>query len=304
MVRPVRFRSNEQTAVNNYFQDPDPSQSAEAIQQLAVQEFDSLVSKLREEGINVIVFSDTTVSNTPDSIFPNNWISTHDDGSVLLYPMFAENRRIERRDDIVDALTRRFLVSSVHSFVHWEEKNLFLEGTGSLILDRPHKIAYAALSERTSTDVIAEFELRTGYRTEAFHALQTVGNQRLPIYHTNVMMSVGEQFVLICLASIDDKSERERLQRVFDSTGKEVIEISEAQAAAFAGNILQVRNPDGHLFIVMSQSAHDCLLDWQREKLTTHGKIVSSPIPTIERLGGGSVRCMIAEVFLPKILMH
>ncbi len=300
MVKPIHFKKNEETAVNNYFQRSMEGISTDKAQDLALREFDTFVAKLRQNQIEVVVFEDTEISDTPDSIFPNNWVTLHDDGTIITYPMFAPNRRRERREDVINKFREEFFVDQIFSFTHWEEKNKFLEGTGSLILDRPHKVAYAALSERTSIDVLEDFHNKTGYEILSFHANQTVNNQRLPIYHTNVMMAVGEKFAVVALECIDNSSERDSLVNKLQSTGKEIIGISEEQIHQFAGNILQVKNKDGDSFIVMSSAAFHAFNDDQLERLKIFGEILDSPIPTIETLGGGGVRCMMAEVFLPK----
>ncbi|MEP5610858.1 MAG: arginine deiminase-related protein [Cyclobacteriaceae bacterium] len=303
MVRPVSFVKNEETAVNNYFQKDIDGVSPDEKQERALAEFDLFVEKLREKGVEVFVFDDTESSKTPDSIFPNNWISFHDDGTILLYPMFAENRRIERRDDVIRKLQANFLVNMTQSFAHWENEGLFLEGTGSMILDRPNKIVYASLSERTNEKVLHVFCEKTGYEPVTFISYHTFEGNRLPIYHTNVMMALGEDYAVICLDSIDDKVERERVLFSLQKTGKEVVEISEDQVNHFAGNMLQVINDRNQKFTVMSLDAYESLNDSQIKTLEKYGEIVYSPIPTIERLGGGGVRCMMAEVFLPKQLI-
>ncbi len=300
MIRPVAFRMNEQTAVNNYYQQSDNHLSEIAIQNEALSQFDNFVAKLESEGVDVIVFDDTADPSTPDSIFPNNWISFHQDGALRLYPMYAENRRLERREDIVEKLKSYFKVSNVVSLAGWEEKGQFLEGTGSLLLDRQNKIAYAAISERTMPDVIADFCQDTGFESVTFHALQTVDDQRLPIYHTNVMMCLGEAFAVVCLNSIDDLEEREKLVESLEETDKEIIEITEEQKEHFAGNMLQLVGKEGQRLIVMSSSAFHSLDDVQKTNLSNHGKLVHSDIHTIEKLGGGSARCMIAEIFNSK----
>lgn len=300
MIRPVAFHKNEQTAVNNYFQE-HTSKSDDFVQSLAVKEFDEMVEALRHVGINVVVVEDTADPATPDSIFPNNWISFHANGDVVLYPMFALNRREERRLDILDLLRPRFQVRQVHDLIAWEEEMKFLEGTGSLILDRQNKVAYAAMSDRTDEMVIDHFEQKSGYRTVKFVANQSVNGERLPIYHTNVMMAVGERFVVICLESIDNPAERQTVQESLNATGKEIIDLSEAQIHHFAGNMLQVQNPESEKFVVMSEAAYQCLDEDQKNRLLAHGQLIHSPIPTIEKLGGGSVRCMMAEVFLPHL---
>jgi len=299
MVRPVKFHRNEQTAVNNYFQQDAENISEIEIQERALEEFDLFVDKLRLNGVHVEVFNDTTSSETPDSIFPNNWLTMHDDGVILTYPMFAENRRKERRDDIIDYLRKDFFVGVVESFAKWESKDQFLEGTGSMILDRPNRIAYAALSGRTSTEVLEDFKERIGYTPVTFNAMQSVEGERLHIYHTNVMMSVGENFAVVCLECIDDPVERAKVEFHLKKTGKEIIEISEEQVNSFAGNILQVRNANGKPIIVMSEAAFKSFSTKQKKRLEQHGHLLNSPIPTIEKYGGGGVRCMMAEIFLP-----
>ncbi|MBV6644969.1 MAG: amidinotransferase [Cyclobacteriaceae bacterium] len=298
MVRPVAFRKNEETAANNYYQ-KDGTESSDEMQSQALAEFDQLVDMLLKNDINVLVVNDIEDPSTPDSIFPNNWISMHEDGQVWLYPMFAENRRKERDKEILTTLSTQYQVTEIVDLTKWEQKSNFLEGTGSLILDRINKMAYAALSDRTHSQVLKAFDRQSGYEVCSFRAMQTVDGRRLPIYHTNVMMSVGEGFALVCASSIDDSEEKANLLRTLQKKGKEVIEISEAQNNQFAGNILQVANNKGQRHIVMSQAAYDSLDQGQIERLSSHGLLVYSPIPTIERLGGGSVRCMMAEVFLP-----
>lgn len=299
MIRPVAFRMNEQTVVNNYYQKSVEGVSSEDIQDEALQQFDAFVAKLREEGVNVTVFDDTKDPATPDSIFPNNWISFHQDGVIRLYPMYAENRRLERREDIIGELKSNFKIDEVVSFTDWEAKGAYLEGTGSLLLDRQNKIAYAAISERTMPDVLEDFCDEAGFDPVTFHALQTVDGKRLPIYHTNVMMCLGEEFAVVCLDSIDDLEERENLVETLEETDKEIIEISEEQKEQFAGNMLQVLGKNGQRLVVMSSAAFNSLSDEQKAALSKHGKLVHSDIQTIEMLGGGSARCMMAEIFNP-----
>ncbi len=300
MIRPVAFHMNEQTAVNNYYQQSAGDVSAGTIQEEALNQFDNFVEKLRIEGVEVTVFEDTPAPATPDSIFPNNWISFHEDGVIRLYPMYAENRRTERREDIIDALKDQFNVREVINFSHWEEKAAFLEGTGSLLLDRQNKIAYAAISERTMPDPLKDFCEEAEYEPVTFHANQTIDGERLPIYHTNVMMCLGEAFAVVCMDSIDDDDEKNELKEALMKTNKELIEISEEQKEQFAGNMLQVIGKDEERLVVMSSAAYHSLDDDQKERLSAHGRIVHSDINTIEKLGGGSARCMMAEVFLPK----
>lgn len=300
MVRPISFRKNEETAGNNYFQQDEKGATAIEIQDRALSEFDTFVDKLRSHGIEVYVFEDRESEKTPDSIFPNNWISFHEDGNILTYPMYAENRRLERREDVIDKLREDFDVKGVKSLASWEDQGKFLEGTGSMILDRPNKITYASISERTNEEVLADFCKETGFTSVAFTAYQTVEGERLAIYHTNVMMALGEDYAVVCLACVDDAKERENLKSSIERSGKDIIEISEEQMHQFAGNMLQVRNGEGSRFTIMSQAAFDSLTDQQINSFKKYGEILSSPIPTIEKLGGGSVRCMMAEVFLPK----
>lgn len=302
MVRPVRFRLNEQTAVNNYYQKALEGVTAENVQARALAEFDGFVEKLRANDVDVVVINDTPDPSTPDSIFPNNWISFHSDGTIGLYPMYAENRRLERRTDILSQLEEKgYSITAQIDLTSSEQENKFLEGTGSLIFDRANKIAYAAISERTHPDVIENFEKEFGFKVVSFTANQTVKGKRLPIYHTNVMMALGHDFAVICLDTIDDQAEKKMVVDSLERSGKEVIEISESQKAHFAGNMLQVENRSGDRFMVMSAAAHDSLDDEQKNKILNYNKdIISSSLDTIEALGGGSARCMMAEVFLPK----
>ena len=300
MIRPINFRMNEQTAVNNYFQEEIDLQNAE-INKKAQEEFDAYVFKLRSFGVEVVVISDTDKFDTPDSIFPNNWISFHSDGTVGLYPMFAENRRLERRDDILNELeTNGFLIENIVDYTSAEHEDLFLEATGSIILDRVNKKAYCALSARADEDLFIEFCEDFEYTPVVFVANQTVEGEREAIYHTNVMMCVAETFAVICLDSIDDKSEKKNVLKHLKEDGKQVIEITEAQMHHFAGNMLQVRGKNDELFLVMSTAAYSSLTQSQIAKINNHCKIISSSLETIETCGGGSARCMMAEVFLPK----
>lgn len=298
MIEPVAFGYNAETAKNNYFQ---VEQKEEGIQEKALAEFNNFVAQLRDHGINVITIKDTLEPHSPDSIFPNNWVSFHADGTVNLFPMFAENRRVERRQDIIEQVkTSGFQVKEVVDYAHFEKENKFLEGTGSIIFDHDHKLAYGSVSLRLDEDVFREFCANIGYIPVVFHSFQTVNDLRLPIYHTNVMMCVADQFVVICLDCIDDELERERIQEVIKSTRKEVIEISEEQMYQFAGNMLQVQNAEGTKFLIMSASARRSLTLSQISKIEGYCEIISADLDTIETNGGGSARCMLAEVFLPK----
>ncbi len=302
MIRPVAFRLNEETAENNFYQHEIEGLNSSELQNKALEEFNAFVKQLRDEGIDVIVINDTVEPSTPDSIFPNNWISFHGDGSIMLFPMFADNRRQERRVEIWESLRSHFTISQVDSITNWEEEGKYLEGTGSLILDRVNILAYAAVSERTHPELVFIFCEKKGYQPVIFHSFQTVEGERLPIYHTNVMMCVGEKFALICAESIDNSGEREMVLSTLRNSGKDVIEISETQNNCFAGNMLQVKNTDGKRFVVMSEAAHKSLNAGQISRLEAHGQIIHSNIDTIETLGGGSARCMMAEVFLPRLI--
>lgn len=298
MVEPIAFGYNSQTAENNYFQ---VEQKEADIQEKALQEFNNFVGKLRNKGIKVITVKDTLEPHSPDSIFPNNWVSFHEDGRVALYPMFAPNRRVERRADILDTVRNEgFKISEMNDLSSPENEDKFLEGTGSMIFDHDHKIAYGSVSLRLDEELFRDFCDQFGYTPVVFHSFQNVGNQRLPIYHTNVMMCVAEQFVVICLDCIDDELEREKVQEVIKSTEKEIIEISEDQMHQFAGNMLQVQNEEGTQFLVMSETAYKSLTKEQIEKIESYCEIIYADLNTIEVNGGGSARCMLAEVFLPK----
>ena len=299
MIRPKNFRMNEQTAVNNYFQEDVALKNAE-INKKAQEEFDAYVFKLKSYGVNVVVISDTDDFDTPDAVFPNNWISFHEDGTVGVYPMFAENRRLERRLEILDVIEEKgFLIENIVDYTSAEEENLFLEGTGSIILDRTNRKAYCALSARADEDLFIEFCEDFEYTPVIFIANQTVDNKRVPIYHTNVMMCVAETFVVICLDAIDDKNEKKNILKHLKEDGKHVIDISEKQMHRFAGNMLQVQGANDELFLVMSKAAYDSLTQSQISKINNHSKIIYSSLETIETCGGGSARCMMAEVFLP-----
>lgn len=301
MVRPVNFRMNEQTAVNNYYQQSITNVLPETIQSKALKEFNGLVERLRSVGVDVIVIEDIKENNTPDSIFPNNWISFHDDGTVGIYPMFAENRRKERREDVLDLLEQKgFLIENVVDYSSAEEDGYFLEGTGSLVLDRVHKKAYCALSPRADEELMIEFCEDFEYTPVLFRSFQTVDNNREEIYHTNVMMCVAEQFAVVCLESIDDKKERKNVIKHLKESGKTIISITEKQVNSFAGNMLQVIGNNNERYLVMSKSAEESLTESQRAVIENSCTIVSSPLSTIEACGGGSARCMMAEVFLPK----
>ena len=298
MVEPIAFGYNAQTAENNYFQ---VEQKDADIQTKALEEFNNFADKLKSKGINVISVKDTLEPHSPDSIFPNNWVSFHNDGKVVLYPMFAPNRRVERRTDILETLkVKGFEITEIEDLSHFENQQKFLEGTGSMIFDHDHKIAYGSVSLRLDEELFRQFCTKFGFRPVVFHSYQNAGGERLPIYHTNVMICVADKFVVICLECIDDELEREKVQEVIKSTQKEIIEISEDQMQQFAGNMLQVQNEAGEKFLVMSESAYRSLTAQQISAIEKYCEIIYSDLNTIETNGGGSARCMLAEVFLPK----
>ncbi|MUH35682.1 amidinotransferase [Zobellia amurskyensis] len=299
MIRPVNFRMNEQTAVNNYFQEDIDVQNT-TINTKAQQEFDAFVTILRAKGVNIVVVEDTKEPDTPDSIFPNNWISFHANGTVGLYPMFAENRRNERREDILEILEEKgFQIDNIVDYTSAEAEGVFLEATGSMALDRVNKKAYCALSSRADEDLFIEFCEDFEYSPVIFTANQSVDGKRMAIYHTNVMMCLAEDFSVICLDTIDDKKERKSVIDHLKQDGKEIVKITEAQMHHFAGNMLQVLGGDDKRYLVMSSSAYHSLTSEQVAAIEKHCEIVHSSLETIETCGGGSARCMMAEVFLP-----
>ncbi|MFP5080135.1 citrulline utilization hydrolase CtlX [Pedobacter sp. JCM 36344] len=292
MIRPVDFKFNQETASNNKFQQKT---NDDGVQLKALLEFDAFVTKLRENDIDVTVISDTLDPETPDSIFPNNWISFHEDGKVVLYPMFSKNRRLERRKDILEELNRKFIISELVDLSTHELNNSFLEGTGSLVLDRNARIAYACRSLRTDEKVIADFCEQTGYSIVLFNGIDQSG---FPIYHTNVMMCIADQFAVICLNAIPDLKERDKVVVSLKHNEKDVIDITLDQMNHFAGNMLQVENKKGELLLVMSEQAFNSLSEEQIGRLAKYNKIVNAPIYNIEKHGGGSARCMLAEIHL------
>ncbi len=294
MIRPARFGANPETAASNRFQQGGTSQDAP----LAARcEFEGLVLQLSNAGVAVHVADDSPQPVKPDACFPNNWISFHEDGSVVLYPLMAASRRAERREQPIALLqSAGFRISRTIDLTDWEERGEYLEGTGSLVLDRCHRIAYACWSPRTTPGALEDFASRLGYRVVSFDA-EGPGGQA--IYHTNVMMAIGERFALLCPEAIPDAAERATVLRTFEQSGHEPVMISIAQMNGFAGNLLALKSGNGEPLIAMSTAAWDCLASQDHRALERHGTIVTAPIPTIERHGGGSVRCMIAEVFLP-----
>ena len=301
MVRPVRFRMNEQTVVNNYFQEEMDLKNDE-INRQAQQEFDVLVEKLRTIGVKVIVVDDIYEQNTPDSVFPNNWITFHQNGNVAIYPMFAENRRRERREDILDRVEEEgFDIENVYDYTDAEKENVFLEGTGAMVLDRVNRKAYCALSPRADEELFIEFCEDFEYTPVIFKAYQQVNNEQLPIYHTNVMMALGVDFAVVCLDTITDKSKRKNLLHHLKEDKKEVINITPKQMEQYAGNMLQLQGKDS-TYLVMSDAAYNSLTPEQQKTIEKHTAIIHSNLETIETCGGGSARCMMAEVFNPLTL--
>lgn len=294
MVRPAHFAFNPDTADNNAFQHDDLP--AAQVREQALREFDRYVAALRAEGVEVLVAQDTPAPHTPDSIFPNNGFSTHADGTLVLYPMQGVNRRLERSKPIFDAL-RAFQIARTVDLTGHEQHARFLEGTGSLVLDRTARVAYACRSVRTHAALLDEFAQRMGYRVLAFDALDRQG---VPIYHTNVMMSVGTELALVCLASIADPEQRQHVLGSLQASGKQVIDLSWAQLAGFAGNMLELRDGQGGALLVMSSHAWGALAEDQRARITAHARPLVVDIGTIERVGGGSARCMLAEVYLAR----
>lgn len=293
MIRPVHFGFNAQTAVNNAFQVAGQDNEA---QEKALQEFDALVNTLRNNDVDVLVVNDTPEPHTPDSIFPNNWISFHENGTVCLYPMFADNRRQERKPSVLQQVKEHFSIQQTIDLTHYEKEHLFLEGTGSMVLDRDNKIAYACLSQRTDEKVLADFCEHMEYESVIFDAADANGQ---PIYHTNVLMCVADKYVVICLDCIPNEFERAIVKDAIAQSGKELIAISMEQLGNFAGNMLQVQNKKGELILVMSARAWKSLTPVQQHKLNTYNTVIHTPLTTIENNGGGSARCMMAEIFLP-----
>ncbi|AIZ64277.1 amidinotransferase [Hymenobacter sp. DG25B] len=298
LVRPTRFAFNPETAASNYFQQTMAGLSAGEIQEKAFAEFDAMVAALRAHGMQVLVFEDTAEPHKPDAVFPNNWLTLHPDGRVLLYPMCAPNRRLERRPDILEALGQQFAIQEIIDFSAHEQEGRFLEGTGSIIFDHVHRRAYACLSPRTHAGLLQEVCARLGYQPVAFHAYDA---QQQEIYHTNVMMCIGARFAVVCLESIADIQERASVVDSLTETGHEVVPISLAQVASFAGNMLTLQPAAGPELLAMSQRAFDALLPAQRQALSQYCQLLPLPIPTIETIGGGSARCMLAEVYLPAL---
>ena len=301
MVRPKHFNFNKETAENNHFQKEEKNITEIEIRDKAIKEFNSFSKLLIKKGIEVKIFNDRDDIITTDSVFPNNWISFHENGDVFLYPMYSKNRRKERRSDIIKELINMgYYVKSTIDLTYFEKENKFLEGTGSMVLDRENKICYAAVSERTNNDLLIEFCSRTEFELVSFKSYQSVGNERKEIYHTNVIMCVADKYAIICLESVDNKKEKEKIIEKLKDTNKRIIKISEDQCSKFAGNMLQVENVKNEKFLIMSESAYNSLDDKQIATINEFNEIIHSDLKTIEKLGGGSARCMIAENFLRK----
>ena len=299
MIRPNNFGFNEETANDNHYQNKEFFESNS--NENAQKEFDNMVKNLKQNGISVHVFQDDDINYTPDSIFPNNWISFHENGDVGLYPMYAKNRRLERRPEVLEFLEEEgFGIENIVDYSGAESENKFLEGTGSMILDRENRIAYCSISNRSNEDLFIDFCEDFEFTPVLFNSFQSVGDERLPIYHTNVMMCVTMSYVVICLDSIDDKKQRKNVCEFIKKSEKELINISENQVEKFAGNMLELLNDKGESVLVMSKSAENSLSENQKNTITNYSKIISSDINTIELCGGGSARCMMAEIFLPK----
>ena len=298
MIRPVRFGFNEQTAGSNAFQNTELAEQAqEVVQEEALREFDAMVQQLRALGLDILVYEDSPEPHTPDSIFPNNWVSFHASGTVVLYPMQAANRRLERRQDIIDDLSERFHVSRVIDLTHFEEEGKFLEGTGSLVLDRMNRVAFASISPRTHPDVLAEFSRQTGYRVVSFHSADATGKA---VYHTNVMMCMAENCAVICLSAITDPDERLMVRQELEGLGKRVFDIGLEQMAAFSGNMLLVSSGKGQKMLVMSTRAYGALTLKQIDQLNEYATLIHFGLFVIEQNSGGSARCMMTEIHLPR----
>lgn len=296
LVRPANFTFNSETAESNAFQKNVAIIDADSIHLKAIEEFDTMVKLLNANEINTFVFNDTPLPRKPDAVFPNNWVSFHADGTIVLYPMWAANRQTERRMDIIESLQNYFSVNKIIDLSHYEQENKFLEGTGSIIFDHIHKIAYACLSCRTHKHLLEQLCETIGYTPFCFYAYDSTGKE---IYHTNVMLCIGKQFAIVCKESITDKKEQDALVMSLESTKHELIDISIEQMNNFAGNMLEVRSKTGKAILVLSETADISLTEIQKKKLNQYVDLLPCSIKTIETIGGGSARCMMAEIFLP-----
>ncbi|MBK5271749.1 MAG: amidinotransferase [Bacteroidia bacterium] len=296
MIRPAAFGFNEETEEDNFFQF-NTNIGNHDLQHKAEGEFDNMVEKLMHYGISVIVINDTKEPAKPDAIFPNNWLSTSPDGVVSVFSMFAPNRRAEKRDDILKKLKEQFVVKNIQNLSEFEKEGRFLEGTGSMVIDHENKMIYASISERTNMPVLEKFVSANGYQAIVFIATDKNGRH---IYHTNIMMSIGENFAVLCEESIDEEWELIAVRQLLESTGHTIIPITREQMHCFAGNMLQLQNNKGDKFLVLSQTAFNSLRKEQKQMLEAYSQLMPIDIPIIEKVGGGSVRCMMAEVFLKK----
>ena len=297
MIRPAAFRANKETATTNFFQSTDTEINSQSIQQSALKEFDNMVELLRKNGINVLVIDDTPAPVKPSAVFPNNWLSTSPEGTVSAFPMYACNRRPEKRDDILKMLAEKFLVKNFQDWSEFETEGKFLEGTGSMVIDHENKVIYACYSPRTDISVLEEFANANKYRAIIFFATDKNGQA---VYHTNVAMTLAEDFAILCEEAIEEEWELIAIRQLLESSGHDVIRITKEQMHSFAGNMLQVKNNKGEKFLVMSQTAFDSLNEEQKKELSTRNKLLPVSIPIIEKTEGGSVRCMMAEIFLEK----
>jgi hypothetical protein len=267
------------------------------LQQAALKEFDGMVQALKKNEIEVLVVNDTPEPPKPDAIFPNNWLATSPEGIVSVFPLFAQSRRAEKRDDILKMLAEKFIVKDLHDWTEYEPEGKFLEGTGSMVMDYDDKVIYACYSPRTDLSVLEKFANANGYRAIVFLATDKDGNA---VYHTNVVMTVGEKFAILCEEAIEEEWELIAIRQLLETTEHEIIPITRKQMHAFAGNMLEVKNKKGENFLVMSQRAFDALTTEQKEKLSVFSKLLPIAVPTIENVEGGSVRCMMTEIFLEK----
>ena len=296
MIRPASFGYNSETAVNNFFQSRT-SEEQGGLQEAALKEFDGMVQALKDNEIEVLVVNDTPEPPKPDAIFPNNWLATSPEGIVSVFPLFAQSRRVEKREDILKMLAEKFIVKDLHDWTEYEPEGKFLEGTGSMVMDYDDKVIYACYSPRTDLSVLEKFANANGYRAIVFLATDKDGNA---VYHTNVVMTVGEKFAILCEEAIEEEWELIAIRQLLETTDHEIIPITRKQMHAFAGNMLEVKNKKGENFLVMSQRAFDALTTEQKEKLSVFSKLLPIAVPTIEKVEGGSVRCMMTEIFLEK----
>ncbi len=294
MIRPAAFGFNEETAANNFFQS-NPGISKEELQKKALAEFDNMVQTLQSHDINILVIEDTDEPAKPDAIFPNNWLSTSPNGVLAVFPMYAANRRIEKRDEVLQAIGKHFIIHDVQDWSEYEAEGRFLEGTGSMVIDYENKLIYACASERTSPAVLEKYAATNGFQAIVFLATDKNG---MPIYHTNVIMTLGEGFCVLCEESIEEEWELIAVRQLLESTNHTIIAITRDQMHSFAGNMLQVKNNKGEKFLVMSQTAFNSLRKEQKQMLEAYSTLLTIAVPTIEEVEGGSVRCMMAEIFL------